>query len=176
MRQRRRYLILLAMLTCGGCTEQQPLAEPDWKFVSIMEGTRSAYVDANSITRRNGLKYGWARFERADRGEELEYSAWNCAERSSAALSWSERDAQGRVLRDGSTKLDDATFEPVIPGSVGAAIYDAVCADRWPEWVPVDSEVDNASNTNTATGEPPPKMVEMTDPATVNMLNNVFGQ
>ena len=121
------------------------------QFTESQTGTVSYYYDESSIIRSGSNVSVWGMEDHSrDRTvrERSSTTLWNynCNDQTFSAVSYVSYDRNGKVIESGTLPESHRQFEPLVPDSVGMALWTALC-------VPPDFQRDNPNEVWTI-GEP----------------------
>ena len=133
-KRHRRSLPAAAILIALAAT---PAAAVDWQEVAVDESSNRYLVDADRITRRDGVLRVYVRTDYATPRERddvdkpifaaVDRLAVKCAERSFALESRSYVTSDGQEVLALATGREELAFRPVAEGSPSAAIVRRLC-------------------------------------------------
>lgn len=145
MRSAAAVFGLLSCVAALGCSETDPIKEPQWEYLYDTLSGEHVYVDKSSASKRDGARTVWVRI-----GYDRQQWAFRCG------------DATVAYVKD----VEKLKFAPIAPDSVAADIYNGACAGKWPE-PPLRGGGRNASNDEAAENLDANMMVDSGPPPNV---------
>lgn len=113
----------------------------EWSLIDETDGVY-VYIDPSTLRKRGNtvklwLMFDWKKSQKAASGREIRSSVFqkefDCAEeqdRTLASTHYSEGSGKGNVV--GSANTPNAAFEPVVPQTLGMAVFNGACEVRQP--------------------------------------------
>ena len=129
-----RHHAIIALSTASICLCSTAALAASWVNLGRDAAGTIWYVDRDTVTRTDGFALVWVREDgrhnRQVRWSELKSrKKIDCARGKIMDLGTIMYDAKGRILKrvPGPDKPGDAAMDPIVPGSMGEAMAQAVC-------------------------------------------------